>query len=175
MVSHRPIKAAWAQAFPDMATISFGVVTEAGAPAVKLIDEVTGQELTEPNQKGVVAIEGPLPPGCMTTIWNDDARFLSSYFSHFKELLYSSLDWAIRDADGYTFILGRTDDVINVAGHRLGTREIEESVSGFAAVAEAAEKGDEDDDAAAVAEAKLKKEKEIEFQKWNLESLLPIS
>jgi propionyl-CoA synthetase len=74
----------------------------------------------------------------MTTIWNDDARFLSSYFSHFKELLYSSLDWAIRDEQGYTFILGRTDDVINVAGHRLGTREIEESVSGFPAVAEAA-------------------------------------
>jgi propionyl-CoA synthetase len=74
----------------------------------------------------------------MSTIWNDDQRFLDSYFSHFKELLYSSLDWAIRDEDGYTFILGRTDDVINVAGHRLGTREIEESVSGFGAVAEAA-------------------------------------
>ena len=53
-------------------------------------------------------------------------------------MLYSSLDWAIRDADGYTFILGRTDDVINVAGHRLGTREIEESVATHPAVAEAA-------------------------------------
>ena len=74
----------------------------------------------------------------MTTVWNDDARFLSSYFSHFKELLYSSLDWAIQDEDGYTFILGRTDDVINVAGHRLGTREIEEAVSSHPAVAEAA-------------------------------------
>jgi propionyl-CoA synthetase len=83
-------------------------------------------------------MQPPLPPGCMTTIWNDDARFVSSYFGHFKELLYSSLDWAIRDEDGYTFILGRTDDVINVAGHRMGTREIEESVSSFGAVAEAA-------------------------------------
>ena len=74
----------------------------------------------------------------MSTVWNDDARVLSSYFGHFRQLLYSSLDWAIRDKDGYTFILGRTDDVINVAGHRLGTREIEESVSSHPAVAEAA-------------------------------------
>lgn len=104
---------------------------------MKVIDESDGSEVAA-NQKGVLVIEPPLPPGCMTTIWNDDARFVSSYFSHFKELLYSSLDWAIRDEQGYTFILGRTDDVINVAGHRLGTREIEESVSGYGAVAEAA-------------------------------------
>jgi propionyl-CoA synthetase len=90
-------------------------------------------------------IEPPLPPGCMTTVWNDDARFLTSYFGHFNELLYSSLDWAIRDEDGYTFILGRTDDVINVAGHRLGTREIEESVSSHPAVAEAAVVGVRDE------------------------------
>jgi propionyl-CoA synthetase len=104
---------------------------------MKVIDESDGVEVAV-NRKGVLVIEPPLPPGCMTTIWNDDARFVSSYFSHFKELLYSSLDWAIRDEDGYTFILGRTDDVINVAGHRLGTREIEESVSGYGGVAEAA-------------------------------------
>ena len=104
---------------------------------MKVIDEADGSE-TAPNQKGVLVIEPPLPPGCMTTIWNDDQRFVDSYFSHFKELLYSSLDWAVRDADGYTFILGRTDDVINVAGHRLGTREIEESVSGYGGVAEVA-------------------------------------
>src|SRR5690606_21577588 len=67
------------------------------------------------------------------------------YFSHFKELLYSSLDWAIRDEDGYYFILGRTDDVINVAGHRLGTREIEEAVATHPAVAEAAVIGMKDD------------------------------
>ena len=87
----------------------------------------------------------PLPPGCMTTIWHNDARFIQSYFSHFKELLYSSLDWAIRDEDGYTYILGRTDDVINVAGHRLGTREIEESISSYASVAEAAVIGVKDE------------------------------
>ncbi|MBD9369296.1 propionate--CoA ligase [Xanthomonas sp. XNM01] len=112
-----------------------------GLPApgyhLRVIDETTGADVG-PGQKGVLAIQPPLPPGCLSTVWGDDARFVSSYFSHFRERLYSSLDWAIRDADGYTFILGRTDDVINVAGHRLGTREIEESVSSHPGVAEAA-------------------------------------
>jgi propionyl-CoA synthetase len=78
-------------------------------------------------------------------VWGNDDRFIASYFSHFKELVYSSLDWAVRDEDGYTFILGRTDDVINVAGHRLGTREIEESVSSTPSVAEAAVVGVHDE------------------------------
>jgi propionyl-CoA synthetase len=106
---------------------------------VKLIDESTGAELDGPNQKGVVAIEGPLPPGCMQTVWRDDERFVKTYWKSIPgRLLYSTFDWGIRDADGYYFILGRTDDVINVAGHRLGTREIEESVSSHPAVAEVA-------------------------------------
>ncbi|MCB1979340.1 MAG: AMP-binding protein, partial [Burkholderiaceae bacterium] len=106
---------------------------------VKLIDEATGQELTEPNQKGVVAIEGPLPPGCMQTVWRDDERFVSTYWSTIPgRQIYSTFDWGIRDADGYYFILGRTDDVINVAGHRLGTREIEESISSHPNIAEVA-------------------------------------
>ena len=106
---------------------------------VKLIDEVTGEELTEPNQKGVVAIEGPLPPGCLQTVWRDDERFVSTYWSSIpSRQIYSTFDWGIRDADGYYFILGRTDDVINVAGHRLGTREIEESISSHPNVAEVA-------------------------------------
>ena len=106
---------------------------------VKLIDEATGEELTGPNQKGVVAIEGPLPPGCMQTVWRDDERFVNTYWKSIPgRMIYSTFDWGIRDADGYHFILGRTDDVINVAGHRLGTREIEESISGHAQVAEVA-------------------------------------
>ena len=106
---------------------------------VKLIDDQTGAELTEPNQKGVVAIEGPLPPGCMQTVWRDDARFVSTYWKTVPgRMVYSTFDWGIRDADGYFFILGRTDDVINVAGHRLGTREIEESISAHPNVAEVA-------------------------------------
>ena len=106
---------------------------------VKLLDDQTGEELTGPNQKGVVAIEGPLPPGCMQTVWRDDARFVSTYWKSVPgKLVYSTFDWGIRDADGYFFILGRTDDVINVAGHRLGTREIEESISAHPNIAEVA-------------------------------------
>jgi propionyl-CoA synthetase len=106
---------------------------------VKLIDESTGDEITTPGRKGVLAIAGPLPPGCMQTVWRDDARFVSTYWSDIPgKQLYSTFDWGIRDADGYYFILGRTDDVINVAGHRLGTREIEESISSHPAVAEVA-------------------------------------
>ena len=106
---------------------------------VKLIDEATGEELTEPNQKGVVAIEGPLPPGCLQTVWRDDDRFVSTYWNSIPgRQVYSTFDWGIRDADGYYFILGRTDDVINVAGHRLGTREIEESISSHNGIAEVA-------------------------------------
>ena len=106
---------------------------------VKLLDDQTGEELTGPNQKGVVAIEGPLPPGCMQTVWRDDERFVKTYWSSVPgKMVYSTVDWGIRDADGYFFILGRTDDVINVAGHRLGTREIEESISAHSNVAEVA-------------------------------------
>jgi len=119
-----------------------------GLPApgyrLRVIDENTGQDVG-PGQKGVLAIQPPLPPGCLSTVWGDDNRFIASYFSHFREQLYSSLDWAIRDEDGYTFILGRTDDVINVAGHRLGTREIEESVASHPDVAEAAVVGVHDE------------------------------
>ena len=106
---------------------------------VKLIDDATGQELTQPHQKGVVVIEGPLPPGCMQTVWRDDDRFVNTYWKTIPgRMVYSTFDWGVRDEDGYYFILGRTDDVINVAGHRLGTREIEESVSSHPMVAEVA-------------------------------------
>jgi len=106
---------------------------------VKLLDDQTGQELTGANQKGVVAVEGPLPPGCLQTIWGDDDRFVKTYWSSVPgRLVYSTFDWGIRDEDGYYFILGRTDDVINVAGHRLGTREIEESIAGHPNIAEVA-------------------------------------
>ncbi|MCM0028633.1 MAG: propionate--CoA ligase [Polynucleobacter sp.] len=111
---------------------------------MKLLDEATGEELG-PDQKGVVAIEGPLPPGCMQTVWGDDARYVKTYWSTIPgKMLYSTFDWGIKDKDGYYFILGRTDDVINVAGHRLGTREIEESISSHANISEVAVVGIED-------------------------------
>ncbi len=105
---------------------------------VRIVDEVTGEEVGA-NQKGVLTIAPPLPPGCMSTVWGDDARFVKTYFSTLPgKQVYSTFDWATRDADGYYFVLGRTDDVINVAGHRLGTREIEEAVQAHPGIAEVA-------------------------------------
>jgi propionyl-CoA synthetase len=105
---------------------------------VRILHETTGKEVRE-GEKGVVTITPPLPPGCMSTVWGDDERFVSTYFKDFKDqLVYSTFDWGIRDQDGYYFILGRTDDVINVAGHRLGTREIEEAVNMHSNIAECA-------------------------------------
>src|SRR5437763_5517231 len=105
---------------------------------VKLLDEGTGEEVAT-NDKGVLAIVPPLPPGCMSTVWGDDERFVSTYFTTIPgRQVYSTFDWATRDADGYYFVLGRTDDVINVAGHRLGTREIEEAVQAHSGIAEVA-------------------------------------
>ncbi len=106
---------------------------------VKLVHETTGEELTAAGEKGVVVVEGPTPPGFMQTVWRDDARFVNTYWKSIPgKLVYSTFDWGIKDEDGYFFILGRTDDVINVAGHRLGTREIEESISSHPNVAEVA-------------------------------------
>jgi len=105
---------------------------------VRVVDEATGRDCG-PGQKGVVAIQPPLPPGAMSTIWGNDERFVHTYFESFPgRMLYSTSDWGLFDEDGYWYILGRTDDVINVAGHRLGTREIEESVNTHPAVAESA-------------------------------------
>ena len=105
---------------------------------VRLLDASSGNEIGA-NEKGVLAIEPPLPPGCMSTLWRDDARFVDTYFTTFPgRRTYSTFDWAMRDDDGYYFVLGRTDDVINVAGHRLGTREIEEAVQAHRGIAEVA-------------------------------------
>ena len=122
------------------------MATKFGSPGVpmygfdvRLVDEATGQDITEPNTKGVVVIEGPTPPGFMQTVWRDDERFVSTYWKSIEgRTVYNTFDWGLKDADGYWFILGRTDDVINVAGHRLGTREVEESISSHANVAEVA-------------------------------------
>ena len=106
---------------------------------VKLINENTGEEITEADQKGVIAVEGPLPPGCLQTVWGDDKRYVNTYWTSIPgKQMYSTFDWGVKDKDGYFYILGRTDDVINVAGHRLGTREIEESISSHPNVAEVA-------------------------------------
>lgn len=88
-------------------------------------------------QKGLLVEEGPLAPGMLLTIWGDDKRYIQSYWSYFKDKqYYMSGDYAIEDEDGYFWMLGRSDEVINVSGHRMGTREIEEVISSHTAVAE---------------------------------------
>lgn len=89
------------------------------------------------NQQGTVAIKLPMPPGCLATIYQDEERFKSSYLSTHKGY-YVTGDGGYIDEAGYLFIMGRTDDVINVAGHRLSTGEMEEVLSGHSAVAECA-------------------------------------
>ncbi len=102
---------------------------------IQILDE-TGQPQPS-NTEGAVAIKLPLPPGCLPTLWRNNERFIASYLSHF-EGYYLSGDGGYKDEDGYLFITGRIDDVINVAGHRLSTSDIEEVVSAHEAVAECA-------------------------------------
>ena len=90
-----------------------------------------------PGTEGSIAIALPMPPGSLPTLWNDDERFLSSYFSVF-EGYYLTGDGGHLDEDGYLFVMGRTDDVINVAGHRLSTGGMEEVLAAHPAVAECA-------------------------------------
>jgi acyl-coenzyme A synthetase/AMP-(fatty) acid ligase len=95
-----------------------------------------GEELG-PNKEGFVCVKKPLPPGTLSDLWNNSERFQSSYFSQF-EGYYSTGDGGYKDEDGYFYITGRVDDVINVAGHRLSTAEMEEVVAAHKAIAECA-------------------------------------
>jgi propionyl-CoA synthetase len=111
----------------------------------KIVDPASGETLPR-GEKGVLAIGLPLPPGCMPTVWKNDELFEHHYCGQFPgKQIYSTFDYATQDEDGYFFILGRSDDVINVSGHRLGTREIEETVSSHPAVAEVATVGASDE------------------------------
>jgi propionyl-CoA synthetase len=137
---------------------------------IRLMHEETGEEAST-DERGILTIKPPLPPGCMSTIWGDDERFVETYFSDFPEQLYSTFDWGVRSGDGYYFIMGRSDDVINVAGHRLGTREIEEAISDHEEVAEAATIGvaDEDKGQAVLAYVVTKDGGKVESEKGRLE------
>lgn len=88
-------------------------------------------------EQGIIAIKLPLPPGCLPTIWGNHERFEAGYLNTFKGY-YITGDGGYVDADNYLYVLGRTDDIINVAGHRLSTGEMEEVVAGHEAVAECA-------------------------------------
>jgi propionyl-CoA synthetase len=95
-----------------------------------------GQELG-PNEEGYVVIKLPLPPGTLLDIWNDNERFRAGYLNKFPGYYFSG-DGGYKDDDGYIYITGRVDDVINVAGHRLSTAEMEEIVASHHSVAECA-------------------------------------
>ncbi|SDI82319.1 propionyl-CoA synthetase [Chryseobacterium taeanense] len=109
---------------------------------IKIFDE-NGYEL-DAHHEGYLVIKLPLPPGALLGIWNDDERFKKSYLSQYQGYYFSG-DGAIKDEDGYVFITGRVDDVINVAGHRLSTSEMEEIVSSHPDVAECAVVGIDDE------------------------------
>lgn len=95
-------------------------------------------------EQGQITVKLPLPPGCLMTVWEDDQRFLDSYLKPIPGF-YSSGDGGFIDEDGYVFVMGRTDDVINVAGHRLSTGEMEEVVASHPAIAECCVVGAHDD------------------------------
>lgn len=100
-------------------------------------------EVCLPNEGGYVAIKLPLPPGCLLDIWGNHDRFVAGYLSHFEGFYFSG-DGGFKDEDNYIYITGRVDDVINVAGHRLSTADMEEIVASHHAVAECAVVGIED-------------------------------
>lgn len=102
---------------------------------IQILDEDGNEQPA--NTEGAVAIKLPLPPGCLPTLWNNDNRFRASYLERY-EGYYLAGDGGYKDDDGYIFITGRIDDVINVAGHRLSTSDIEEVVAAHEAVAECA-------------------------------------
>ena len=110
---------------------------------IKILDPSTGQELG-PDQNGVIAIKLPLPPANLPTLWKDDQRFLESYMNPFPGY-YLTGDGGYIDRDGYVFVMGRIDDVINVAGHRLSTGGMEEVLARHPDVAECAVVGVGDD------------------------------
>ena len=89
------------------------------------------------NQIGNIAIKLPLPPGCLPTLWNNDKAFVESYLETYRGY-YKTADAGYRDEDGYLWIMSRTDDIINVAGHRLSTGALEEVLASHADVAECA-------------------------------------
>jgi propionyl-CoA synthetase len=141
--------------WPILSSMNPGLEDDAATPGsagfpcagydIRLMHEETGEEVGA-GERGIVAIKAPTPPGFMSTVWGDDERFVETYFRDFPDKdLYSTFDWATREEDGRYFIMGRSDDVINVAGHRLGTREIEEAISGHPEVAETAVVGVKDD------------------------------
>ena len=157
----------WCQKILNVPVIDHWWQTESGYP---MLANMTGIELSEikpgsagqpvsgfdiqildenaqplpPNTEGAVGIKYPLPPGCLPNLWQDTSRFKFSYLAAYPGYYFSG-DGGYKDEDGYVYITGRIDDIINVAGHRLSTAEMEEVVAGHPAVAECAVVGIADD------------------------------
>jgi propionyl-CoA synthetase len=109
---------------------------------VDVVDEAA--KPVGPNTMGSIVIKLPMPPGCLPTLWKNDARFRESYLTEFPGY-YKTSDAGYKDEDGYVFVMGRTDDIINVAGHRLSTGGMEEVLASHPDVAECAVLGIRDD------------------------------
>jgi acetyl-CoA synthetase len=102
--------------------------------SISVVDE-NGVDV-EPNKKGYLIIKNPWP-GMLLTLWNDDEKYKTAYWTKYENCYYSG-DYAMKDEDGYLWLLGRADDVLKVAGHRIGTAEVESSIVSHADVAESA-------------------------------------
>jgi propionyl-CoA synthetase len=123
--------------------------TKAGSPSMPMpgydvrILDADGAEV-QAGQPGEIVVRLPLPPGCLPSLWQDDERFVASYLSQHSGF-YITGDGGYRDPDGYLYVMGRIDDVINVAGHRLSTGQMEEVLASHPAVAECTVIGVDDD------------------------------
>jgi propionyl-CoA synthetase len=109
---------------------------------VRVVDRQGGE--VPPGTEGAIVVRLPLPPGNLPTLWQDDDRYVESYVSRYPGY-YLTGDGGHKDEDGYLFVMGRIDDVINVGGHRLSTGEIEEVIAGHPDIAECAVIGVSDD------------------------------
>jgi propionyl-CoA synthetase len=109
---------------------------------VRVVDEACHEVAA--NKMGSIVIKLPLPPGCLPTLWQADDRFQESYLTEFPGY-YKTADAGFKDEDGYIFVMGRTDDIINVAGHRLSTGGMEEVLAAHQDVAECAVLGIKDE------------------------------
>ena len=110
--------------------------------AIDIVDEAC--HLQPANKIGSIVVKLPLPPACFPTLWQQDERFKESYLTEFPGY-YKTADAGYKDEDGYVYVMSRTDDIINVAGHRLSTGGMEEVLAGHPDVAECAVLGIKDD------------------------------
>lgn len=161
----------WAMAAPMIGIEELPVVLgSVGKPVcgynLQILNE-EGQELG-PNQEGYVVTKLPLPPGTLLDLWNDHERFVSGYLSQYEGYFFTG-DGGYKDENGNIFITGRVDDVINVAGHRLSTADMEENISSHPAVAECAVVGIQDELKGQIPLALVVRKKNADIEHFQLE------